>query len=174
MTLSMPKHWAETDPQYPLDEATELRARAVCADYGNDPANLLEILHHLQDELGHINPALQAVLAEILNIGKAEVHGVISFYHDFRSQAAGKVVVKLCRAESCQAVGATALIERILQQHGLQDFGTTATGITIEPVYCLGNCALGPSAMVGEKLLGRITETSLAASVASALEGEMQ
>lgn len=174
MTLSMPAHWAETEPSYPLDEATEARARQVCADYGNDPANLLEILHDLQDELGHINPALQGVLADALNIGKAEVHGVISFYHDFRSQPAGKVLVKLCRAESCQAVGATPLIERILQQHGLDDFGTTASGITIEPVYCLGNCALGPSAMVDGKLLGRISETSLAASVASALEGETQ
>lgn len=174
MTLSMPTHWAETEPACPFDDAMEDRVRKVCEDYANDPANLLEILHGLQKELGCIDPALQNILADILNISKAEVHGVISFYHDFRSQPAGKVQIKLCRAEACQAVGATALIEDILEQHGLNDFGTTESGITIEPVYCLGNCALGPSAMVDGKLLGRVTEASLSVSVASALKGGPQ
>ncbi|MCV6545898.1 MAG: NAD(P)H-dependent oxidoreductase subunit E [Cohaesibacter sp.] len=171
MIAPIPSSGAVSDHSSPLDSATEARARAICADHNNDPANLLEMLHDMQDEFGYIPSALQNVLADILNLGKAEVHGVISFYHDFRSSPAGKVVVKLCRAEACQSMGANGLIERILDRHNMSDFGTSSSGVTIEPVYCLGNCALAPAAMIDEQLLGRVSETSLDASIATHMQG---
>jgi formate dehydrogenase subunit gamma len=170
MTSSMPTNGAVPELAGPLDAEWEARTRMICTEHGNDPANLLEILHALQEEFGFVTPALQPVLADILNVGKAEIHGVVSFYHDFRTKPAGKVVVKLCRAEACQSVGANALIDRILSKHGMDDFGTSSSGITIEPVYCLGNCALGPSAMVDERLLGRVSESSLDASISKSMK----
>lgn len=170
MTPPMPAIGANPEHTNLLDAEWEARTRMICAEYGNDPANLLEILHAMQEEFGLVSPALQPVLADILNVGKAEIHGVVSFYHDFRTKPAGKVVVKLCRAEACQSVGANALIDRILSKHGMDDFGTSVSGITIEPVYCLGNCALGPSAMVDERLLGRVSDASLDASISKSMK----
>jgi formate dehydrogenase subunit gamma len=144
-------------------------ARAICARHGNDPAALIEILHDLQDIEGFVPEAALPVIAEALNIGKAEVHGVVSFYHDFRNAPAGRVVVKLCRAEACQSMGASALIDRILARHGAALGETDRRGVTVEAVYCLGNCALAPAAMVGRRLVGRVSEARLDAAIAEAL-----
>ncbi|MEQ8374763.1 MAG: formate dehydrogenase subunit gamma [Roseibium aggregatum] len=120
---------------------------------------LLPMLHGLQAEFGYVPQAAVELIAEALNLSKAEVHGVISFYHDFRKAPAGRHVVKICRAEACQAVGGEALGEAVLAKLGLDWHGTTRNGaVTLEPVYCLGLCACAPTAMVDGKVIGRVTE----------------
>jgi formate dehydrogenase subunit gamma len=123
---------------------------------------LLPILHAVQHEWGHIpEPAVPAI-AEALNLGRAEVHGVVSFYHDFRGSPAGKTVIKVCAAEACQAQGGRDLAAAALTAFGLDGYGTTPDGkVTVEPIYCLGLCACGPAAMVDGQLLGRATPALL-------------
>lgn len=118
---------------------------------------LLPLLHALQDAFGHIPETAHAPIAEALNISRAELHGVISFYHDFREKPAGRHVLKICRAEACQAVGGAALAETTLARLGLDWHGTTANGaVTVEPVYCLGLCACAPAAMLDDRVVGRV------------------
>ncbi|MFN4099604.1 MAG: formate dehydrogenase subunit gamma [Pararhodobacter sp.] len=117
---------------------------------------LLPILHGVQAAFGHVPPEALPIIAQDLNISRAEAHGVMSFYHDFREVPAGRTVLKLCRAESCQAVGADALADHARDRLGVDWHGTTADGaVTLEPVFCLGLCACGPAAMVNGKLVGR-------------------
>lgn len=142
-------------------------AVGLCEKYRNEPALLLEILHDLQETVGYIPEETQPAIAKCLNLAKAEVHGVVSFYHDFRSAPDGNITVKVCRAEACQSMGANRLLEDILARNGLPKTGTSDKGVTIEEVYCLGNCALAPSAMIGERLMGRVTADRLQ----SAIEG---
>jgi len=138
------------------DAAMAERISDVIAEYRMAEGPLLPMLHAIQAEFGHIPEAAVPVLADELNLGRAEVHGVISFYHDFRAAPAGRHVVKICRAEACQSVGGEAMAERVLQKLGLDWHGTTSDGaVTVEPVYCLGLCACGPAAMVDGKLIGR-------------------
>lgn len=139
----------------------------LCAKYNNDPALLLEILHDLQEELGYIPEETQSPIASCLNLAKAEVYGVVSFYHDFRNAPDGHVTVRICRAEACQSMGANRLLDDILARNGLPKAGTSAQGVTVEEVFCLGNCALAPAAMIGERLIGRVTADRLQ----SAIEG---
>ena len=128
---------------------------------------LLPILHAVQAEFGHVPQASLPIIAKALNISKAEVYGVISFYHDFRVEKAGAHVVKLCRAEACQAVGADALAEHAKQSLGVDWHGTTADGrVTLEPVFCLGLCACGPAAMVDGRVVGRVDAARMDALVA--------
>ena len=131
-------------------------AREIALRYGNRPDALLEILHDLQEHLGFVPEAALPALAKALNLSRAEVHGVVSFYHDYRRAPAGRHVIKVCRAEACQSMGANelvAMIERFLKVKLGQ---TTADGaITVEAAYCLGNCALSPAMMVDGKLVGR-------------------
>ena len=130
---------------------------------------LLPIFHALQQTFGCVPQAALPVIAEALNITRAEVHGVMSFYHDFREVPAGRHVVKICRAEACQAVGADALAARTLEKLGTEWHGTTANGaVTIEPVYCLGLCACGPAAMVDNKVVGRVDDAKMAKLLAEA------
>ncbi|WP_372611199.1 formate dehydrogenase subunit gamma [Aquicoccus sp.] len=118
---------------------------------------LLPILHALQDAFGHVPQAAGPLICDALNISRAELHGVISFYHDFRDAPAGRHVLKICRAEACQAVGGKALAEETLAKLGLDWHGTTPGGaVTIEPVYCLGLCACAPAAMVDDRVIGRV------------------
>jgi formate dehydrogenase subunit gamma len=118
---------------------------------------LLPILHALQDAFGHVPQSAVSILANTLNISAAEVHGVVSFYHDFKDAPAGRHTVKICRAEACQAVGANELAQATLEKLGVAWHGTTANGaVTIEPVYCLGLCACGPAAMIDDKVIGRV------------------
>ncbi|WP_193171787.1 NAD(P)H-dependent oxidoreductase subunit E [Nisaea nitritireducens] len=112
-----------------------------CAEYGNVASMLLEILHDLQDKIGHIAPDCLPVIADSLNLSKVEVHGVVSFYHDFKSEPGGRVVVKICQAKDRRSMGAVAVIEPILSRYGVSLSEKTGTGVVFEPVYCLGNCA---------------------------------
>ncbi len=120
---------------------------------------LLPILHAVQEAFGHVLPAAIPQIAAALTLSKAEVHGVISFYHDFREKPAGRHVLKLCRAESCQTMGADAVADRIKKALGIDWHETTADGrVTLEPVFCLGLCACGPAAMVDGRLVGRVDD----------------
>jgi formate dehydrogenase subunit gamma len=122
------------------------------------PGALLPILHALQDEFGYVDKAAVPLIAETLNISQAEVHGVISFYHDFRHAPAGRHVLKMCRAESCQSMGCESMIRHVENRLGVK-LGETTTdrSFTVEPVYCLGNCALSPAVMLDGKLYGRVS-----------------
>ncbi len=130
---------------------------------------LLPILHALQEEFGYIDEAAEPLIAEALNITRAEVHGVITFYHDFRRAPAGRHVLKLCRAEACQAAGGDPLAARAESRLGIAFGGTTPDGrITLEPVYCLGLCSVSPSAMIDGRLVARLDEKKLDALLVEA------
>ncbi len=120
------------------------------------PGVLLEVLHTLQHELGHLPTEVVAPVAEALNLSRAEVHGVISFYPDFRPEGAGAAVVQICRAEACQAVGAAAVLDDVQARLGVRVGQTSADGVTLQEVFCFGNCALGPAATVNGRLYGRV------------------
>ena len=136
----------------------ETTARAVAAEFGDRPDALLEILHKVQAELGYVPEEVVPALASALNLSRAEVHGVVTFYHDFRGKPAGRHVLKMCRAEACQSMGCEALVSRVEQQLGVSCGHTTADGnITLESIYCLGLCATAPSAMVNQRPVGRLT-----------------
>ena len=121
------------------------------------PGALLPILHAVQEKLGYIPPESVPLLAEGLNLSRAEVHGVVSFYHYFRSKPGGNHRVQICRAESCQAMGSRALESHVKQVLGIDYNQTTADGeISLEPVYCLGNCACSPAIRIGDEVYGRV------------------
>ena len=128
---------------------------------------LLPILHAVQAEFGHVPQDALPVIAKALNISRAEVHGVMSFYHDFREEPAGRHVVKLCRAEACQAMGADRVAAHAKAALGVDWHGTTADGaVTLEPIFCLGLCACAPAAMVDGRIVGRVDAARLDALLA--------
>ena len=130
---------------------------------------LLPILHDIQAEYGYVPEAAQPVIAAALGLTRAEVHGVVSFYHDFRDHPSGRHVLRLCRAEACQSMGADALADRVRAALGIDFHETTPDGrLTLEPVFCLGLCACAPSAQMGERLLGRATLDKVQKLVAGA------
>jgi formate dehydrogenase subunit gamma len=141
----------------------------ACTNLKNLPGALLPILHAVQQALHFVPKDAVPLIARELNLSVAEVHGVISFYHYFRQERPGRHVVHLCRAEACQALGAVQLEAHAKSTLGIDFHGTTADGaITLEPVYCLGNCALGPSLMIDERLQGRVSTQRFDALMAQA------
>jgi formate dehydrogenase subunit gamma len=144
-------------------------ARAIIAEKQAMPGALLPILRALQDEFGCIDREAEPLIAEILNLSRAEVHGVVTFYHDFRQRPAGQHELKLCRAESCQARGSDALAARAEARLGVTFGNTTPDGrVTLEPVYCLGLCSVSPAAMLDDRVVGRLDEKKLDALLAEA------
>jgi formate dehydrogenase subunit gamma len=144
------------------DTTADETARAIAAEHGNRPDELIEILHDVQSALGYVPEAVVPVLAQALNLSRAEVHGVVTFYHDFRAKPAGRHVLKLCRAEACQSMGGEALVERAEHRLGVSCGETSADGrVTLEPIYCLGLCATAPSAMIDGRIVGRMTSERL-------------
>ena len=126
------------------------------------PGALLPILHGVQQKFGHVPLKAVPIIAEELNLTRAEVHGVVSFYHDFRSKQPGRHIVKICQAESCQAMGSGPLTTYAKQHLGIDFHDTTGDEVfTLEPVYCLGNCACSPAVMVDEEIYGRVTPQRL-------------
>ncbi len=122
------------------------------------PGALLPILHAIQEEMGYISADAVPQIASALNVSRAEVHGVISFYHHFRTSPPGRRVVEVCRAESCQALGAAKLEAHAKAKLETDWHGTSADGaFTLEPVYCLGNCACSPSIRIGDEIFGRVS-----------------
>ena len=136
--------------------------RRIVEDLKLRPGPLIEVLHAIQAELGYVPPAAVPLVADGLNLSRAEVHGVISFYHYFRSTPPGAHTVSVCRAESCQAMGAETLAAHARQRLGVDFHETTPDGrFSLEPVYCLGNCACSPAVMIDGRLHGRVTPERL-------------
>lgn len=131
---------------------------AIIARFSQQPGPLLLVLHAIQDELGYIPAEAVPLVAMGLNLSRAEVHGVVTFYHYFRQAPPGEHVVQLCHAEACQAMQAGKLEAHVKQRLGIDFHQTTADGkFTLEPVYCLGNCACSPAMMFDDKLYGRVS-----------------
>lgn len=144
--------------------------RAIVAAHADHRGALLPVLHALQEELGHVPPDAVPVLAEELNLSRADVHGVVTFYRDFRDAPAGRTTVRICRAEACQALGANQLVHTARQETGLELGQTTPSGaLTVDAVFCLGNCVLGPSLTVNGRLCGRVDAEQLRAILGEAM-----
>jgi formate dehydrogenase subunit gamma len=152
-----------TDPmRAQIPEFDADKVRDIVAAHRHREGALLPVLHELQEAFGCIDARAEPIVAEVLNLTRAEVHGVVTFYHDFRREPAGRHVVKLCRAEACQAAGGEALVERAEAALGIACGNTTADGAAaLEPVYCLGLCALAPAAMIDGRVVGRLDEARI-------------
>ncbi len=138
------------------------RADEIISDAAKQDGACLPILHALQRAFGYVPPEAVPMVAQTLNLSRAEVHGVVSFYHDFRHEPAGRHVMKLCRAEACQAMGADALHQHAQNKLRVGWGETTTDGkVTLEPVYCLGLCACAPSAMIDGKVYGGLDNAKL-------------
>jgi len=137
-------------------------ARDVIALHRGRDGAMLPILHDLQETFGYIPDEAKQLIADALNVSRAEVHGVVTFYHDFREAPAGRHVLKLCQAEACQSRGCDTLTARAEAALGIKLGETSADGrITLEPVYCLGLCATAPSAMIDGRVVGRLDDKKL-------------
>lgn len=157
----------KSEPVSSLSAEERSAVLEACARLREAPGALLPILHAVQETLGFVPKDSIPMIARELNLSVAEVHGVISFYHYFRQVRPGRHIVHLCCAEACQALGAKALEAHAKAKLKIDFHGTTADGaISLEPVYCLGNCALGPSLMIDEHLKGRVTPQRFDALVA--------
>lgn len=152
-----------------VDAWDAARAGEIIAELKHQDGATLPILHALQEAFGYVPQPAIPMIAEALNLSRAEVHGVFTFYHDFREAPAGRHVLKLCRAEACQAAGGDAIASRAEQRLGVAMGGTTLDGaVTLEPVYCLGLCATAPSAMLDGRVVGRVDGQRLDALIEEA------
>lgn len=137
------------------------RATDVVAQFKDEPGALINSLHKLQETFGYVDEAAMPMLAKLFNLSRAEVHGVTSFYHDFKRSKPGRYTVRVCQAEACQSMGSEALTSAIKAQLGCDFHETSADGnFSLEPVYCLGNCACSPNIMIDKQTVGRVTEAS--------------
>jgi formate dehydrogenase subunit gamma len=137
-------------------------ARDIALAHADRPGALLPILHAVQDELGYIPDAAVGPIAEVLSLSRAEVHGVISFYHLFRTSPGGARTLYICRAEACQSMGARELEAHVRSKLGIDYHETTADGaISLEPIFCLGNCACSPAVMIDTAVYGRVDPARL-------------
>ncbi len=144
--MSAPRSWN-------AEEAGE-----IIAAHRDRPGAMLPTLHALQDAFGYVDETAIPEIADALNLSRAEVHGVITFYHDFHTAPGGTHEVKVCRAEACQSMGCNALVDHLEKSLGVKLGATTKDGaVTLKAVYCLGNCALSPAMMLDGKLYGRVT-----------------
>ena len=137
-------------------------ARMIVAGLAHLEGATLPMLHALQGEFGYVDPQAVPLIAEVLNLSRAEVHGAISFYHDFKTAPQPARIVKLCRAEACQALGCETVVDELARTHGIAVDDHHAGDAIVETVYCLGNCALGPSALVDGELIGRVDAARIA------------
>ena len=169
-SLKSPKRERTTVSPYASYEPWNAeRANALIAEHRDLEGPLLPILHAFQKTFGYLDEAATPLIADALNLSRAEVHGVVTFYHDFRRAPAGRHVLKLCRAEACQAAGGDALAARAEARLGCAMGATTTDGsVTLEPIYCLGLCATAPSAMLDGRVVGRLNPDRLDALVCEA------
>jgi len=146
----------------PLSQAEKDEVLAIVARHRHQSGPLIEILHEVQRSLGCVPAGAVPLIAGALNLSRAEVHGVVSFYHHFRSAPGGRRVLRLCRAEACQSMNGRALEQHAMRRLGI-GFGETTPdgGFTLEAVYCLGLCACSPAAMIDEEVHGRLTPERL-------------
>ena len=153
-----------TAPVNDSQESSEENQRifAILEREASRPGPLLPVLHAIQNQLGFIPEYAVPIVAQALNLSRAEVHGVISFYHLFRTSPPGKRTLYICRAEACQSMGARALESHAKQSLGVSFHGTTQDGrYSLEPIYCLGNCACSPSVMIDKTVYGKVTPERL-------------
>ncbi|TFF20460.1 formate dehydrogenase subunit gamma [Jiella endophytica] len=147
----------------------EAEAAEIIGEHRHLEGPLLPILHGIQERFGHVSEEAVRQVAAALNLTRAEVHGVVTFYHDFRKAPAGRHVLKVCRAEACQAAGGDAIAGAIETALGVKFGETTPDGqVTLEAVYCLGLCATAPSAMLDRRIVGRLSEAKIGALVEEA------
>ena len=152
-----PKSGLAPAPVKSASNPAELKALSVCASHGNRASELLEILHDVQHELGYVPESVLPVIANAVNLSRAEVHGVVTFYHDFKREPVGRHTIKICRAEACQSMGTDHLCKHAEKSLKTDMGGTSPDGsVTIEQVFCLGNCTLSPAILIGDKLYGKV------------------
>jgi formate dehydrogenase subunit gamma len=148
------------------ESTTTETVQTIIAELKDKPGALLPILHAIQDTLGYIPEDSVPAIAQGLSLSRAEVHGVISFYHYFRDTPPGKHTIHLCRAESCQSMGSNKLEDHVKTKLGIDYHETTADGqFSLEPVYCLGNCACSPAMQIGHETYGRVSADSFDAII---------
>jgi formate dehydrogenase subunit gamma len=149
----------DTKPlQHPRKTPQTATIEAIVRKHADRPGALLPLLHAIQDDLGYIPDDAVPIIARELNLSRADVHGVISFYHLFRTTKPGARTLYICRAEACQSMGSRALEDHVRGKLEIDFHETTADGkISLEPVYCLGNCACSPAVMIGETVYGRVS-----------------
>ena len=141
---------------------SEAQANEILKQHEGRQGALLPILHDVQAAFGHVPAEAVPFIARALNLSRAEVHGVVSFYHDFRPEPAGRHVLKLCRAEACQSMKGSEIAEQVLKRFDLDWGGTTPDGrLTVEATYCLGLCACAPSAMLDGEPMARLDAASI-------------
>ena len=141
-----------------LDTETKRVIESIISQHAHLEGAMLPILHAVQDSIGYIPEAAIEVIARKMNLSRAEVHGIISFYHDFRTQPTGQTTIHLCRAEACQAMGSRALETHVKAKLSIEFGQVTADGrFALEPVYCLGNCACSPSIRIGDATYARVS-----------------
>jgi formate dehydrogenase subunit gamma len=144
---------------------------AAISRFSDTRGACLEILHAIQEDVGFVPHEAIDRIADALNLSKADVHGVVTYYHDFRTSPPGCHILKVCRAESCQAMGSDHLESHLKQAHGAGLGENSQDGeLTVEPVYCLGNCALSPAIQLDGKVHGRVSPDRLDALIAKAKE----
>jgi len=150
-----------------LPPAESAVVQRIASDLKGRPGPLLEVLHAIQAALGYVPGAAVPIVAEVLNLSRAEVHGVVTFYHYFRRSRPGAHTVRVCQAEACQSMGAEALTAHARRRLGIDFHQTSADGrFSLEPIYCLGNCACSPAVMIDGRLYGRVTPERFDALVA--------
>lgn len=141
-----------------LNPTDTVLVERIAREHAHKPGPLLEILHGVQHAFGHVPPGAVPVIAAVLNLSRAEVHGVVTFYHHFRDTPPGRRTVQICRAEACQSMRGALLEAHAKAALGIDYHETTADGrYSLEPVYCLGNCACAPSIMIGDEIHGRVS-----------------
>lgn len=149
------------------------RAMAIIAEHRHLRGALIPMLHALQEEFGCIDEEAVPLLAKELNLSRADVHGVVSFYHEFRRTRPGRHTVKVCRAEACQAMGCNDLVAHVEKSLDIKLGETTADdAFSVEAVFCLGNCSLSPAIMVDERVYGRVDAKRFDAILAATLKAE--
>ena len=152
-----------------LTTETQEKIQGMIAQHCNMPGALLPILHAIQDTIGYVPQESYLLISKALALSVAEVHGVVTFYHHFRSHPAGKHILQICRAESCQAMGSEQLETHIKSSLGIDYHQTTPDGaITLEPIYCLGNCACSPNVMMDDEVYGRMDGQKVAELISEA------
>lgn len=135
-------------------------ASEIISQFGGRPEMLVQVLHALVERYGYISDEAIRQVATELNLSRAEVHGVVSFYHDFRTSPPAKHILKICQAEACQAMGSRQLTAHAESKLGVEMHGST-DNVTLEPVYCLGNCACSPAVIIDDKVYGRVDTNKL-------------
>ena len=148
---------------------THAKIQGLIAQHKGLQGALLPLLHAIQDEIGYVPEESYLSISKALALSVAEIHGVVTFYHHFRSHPAGKHILQICRAESCQAMGSEKLEASIKAKLGIDYHQTTSDGaITLEPIYCLGNCACSPSVMMDDEVYGRMDSQKMAELISEA------